>query len=96
MPTNSHVLTDPATTSRHSTIPSRFIPSQLEVLREHYGLNKTEFLRRINLTRQGYKDLLSGAVRPNVTTIERIAGEFGMDIEYFFTRSGVTAGHHRT
>jgi transcriptional regulator with XRE-family HTH domain len=65
---------------------SQFNPDRLEALRILNRMSKTQFLRKIGITRQGYDGLLNGTIKPNVSTLERIAARFNIECAYFFIR----------
>lgn len=74
---------------------NRFSPDRLEALRTMRDMTKSAFTRKADLTRQGYDDILSGAIKPNVSTLERIAQVFGVDCSFFFVNGVHQNDKHR-
>lgn len=59
-------------------------PSRIQALREGLGLTREEFAARLGVTRQAVAKWETGQAKPTVTTIEKIANEFGVKIDTFW------------
>lgn len=59
-------------------------PAAIKMLREAMGLSQAKFAKRLGITRQQQHQIESGDHMPNVSTLNKIIKEFGVDPKIFF------------